>query len=70
MDPLQLVGAIGGNGQPKEPVYQLGNVERRGRNFPNGKNLADYIDDTLNTLTLFCTLTVGSVMFKLYSLTI
>ena len=45
MKPMKVLGAIDGNGNPKEPIYGLGPVASggRGKNLPSKKNLADYV---------------------------
>ena len=45
MEPKKVLSAIDENGQPKEPVYELGPVlaDGRGKDLPSKRNHADYI---------------------------
>ena len=44
VEPKKVLGAIGDDGQYKEPILSLGPVLKRGKNLPSGKNHADYVD--------------------------
>ena len=45
MKPLTILGWIDENGDPKEPVYEIGPVVMKGKNLDRaGRNHADYID--------------------------
>ena len=47
MKPLTILGWIDENGDPKEPVYEIGPVVMKGKNLDHkGRNHADYVDKT------------------------
>jgi len=46
MKPVKVLGSIDDAGDPKEPVYEIGPVKRKGKNLDNKKrNHADYINE-------------------------
>ena len=45
MEATKVIGGVNSDGQPRMPVYEIGKVLRRGKDLPNGTNLADYVDD-------------------------
>ena len=44
MEAAKVIG-VNSDGQPKMPVYEFGKILRRGKDLPNGTNLADYVDN-------------------------
>ena len=47
MEPMKILGWIDENGDPKEPVYEIGPVVMKGKNLDHkGRNHADYVDKT------------------------
>ena len=45
MEATKVIGDVDSDGQPRMPVYEIGKVLRRGKDLPNGTNLADCVDD-------------------------
>ena len=45
MEANTVIGDVDDDGQPEKPVYVFGKVIRRGKDLPNGTNLADYVDE-------------------------
>ena len=49
MEATKAIRDVDSDGQTRTPVYEFGQVLRRGKDLPNGTNLADYVGD-LGTL--------------------